>query len=95
VTIISAYYVYISVMTIMANCLLAVDGRLPVVSFMPNYGNTTSMAIDFRNIHDISSSCVIVLGKLVDLFPGMIGLLDIYKALSDKIVPAMMRSGLG
>ena len=35
------------------------------------------------------------LGKLAERWPGMVGMLDIFKSLSDKILPVMMRAGLG
>lgn len=94
-TMISAHYIQTAAMTIMAHCLLAIDGRVPTTSFIPEQGATLSGAIDFRNIYDVSGSCLILLSKLAERWPGMVGMLDIYKSLSDKILPVMMRAGLG
>lgn len=102
VTIISTHYIYLGVMTIMAHCLLALDGRLPVNSYASiSVFNTTPQEIaengriDFSNIHEVSGSCLIVLSRIAESYPGMIGMLDIYKSLSEKVIPMMIRRGLG
>ena len=60
-TMISAHYIETAAMIIVAHCLLAIDGRVPTTSFIPEEGANLSGAIDFRNIYDVSGSCLILL----------------------------------
>ena len=87
-TYISAHYIQLSGMTIMAHCLLALDGRMPA---MPSMSDPTKQGIDFTDIYEISGSCLILLTWCADKFPGMVGMLDLYKKLSEKILPMLMR----
>ncbi|KAK5054581.1 hypothetical protein LTR84_001472 [Exophiala bonariae] len=96
ITIVSAHYIFQATIIIMAHCLLAIDGRLPIVSFSRDLaGEEQPDAIDFSEIHEISGTCLILLNTLAKKWSGMVGLLDIYKSLQDKVLPIMMRSGLG
>lgn len=94
-TIIGAHYIYQATFTIMAHCLLAIDGRLPVVTFSTELSGDVEGPINFHGIYEISGTCLILLSTLAKKWPGMVGALDIYKNLQDKILPIMMRSGLG
>lgn len=87
-TYISAHYIQISGMTIMAHCLLALDGRMPA---MPSMSDHTKLGIDFSDIYGISGSCLILLTWCAERFPGMVGMLDMYKKLSDKVLPLLVR----
>ena len=87
-TYISAHYIQLSGMTIMAHCLLALDGRMPA---MPSMSDPTKPGIDFTDIYGISGSCLILLTWCAEKFPGMIGMLDMYKKLSEKVLPMLMR----
>jgi len=95
VTMVSAHYIYQATLTIMAHCLLAIDGRLPVVSFSRELGGDDDGPIDFRGIQEISGTCLLLLNMVAQKWPGMVGILDIYKTLQDKVLPIMMQSGLG
>ncbi|KIW18578.1 hypothetical protein PV08_02866 [Exophiala spinifera] len=95
VTIVSAHYIHQATITIMAHCLLAIDGRLPVVSFSRELSGDAEGPVDFNGIHEISGTCLILLNTLSKRWAGMVGILDIYKSLQAQVLPIMMRSGLG
>lgn len=95
ITINSAHYIHQAAITIMAHCLLAIDGRLPVVSFSRELSGDAEGPVDFSGIHEISGTCLILLNTLSKKWAGMVGILDIYKSLQAKVLPIMMRSGLG
>ena len=78
----------------MAHCLLAIDGRLPVVTFSNELSGNVEGPIDFHGIYEICASCVTLLTTLAQRFPGMLGILDIFRNLQDKVLPVMIRSGL-
>ena len=93
-TIVSAFHIQTAAMTIMAYCLMAIDGRVPATSWTPDSLEEAPSIVSFDNIYDTSGSCLILLTKCAEKWPGMVGMLDIYKSLSQKIIPVMMRSGL-
>jgi hypothetical protein len=93
-TIISALHIQTAAMTIMAFCLLAIDGRIPIAKWTLGGLEEEPSPVGFDNIHDTSGSCLILLTKCAEKFPGMVGMLDIYNSLSQKIIPIMTRSGL-
>jgi hypothetical protein len=93
-TIMSAMHIQTAAITIMAFCLLAIDGRIPINAWAPESLDEGRTPTGFESIHDISGSCLILLTKCAEKFPGMVGLLDIYKSLSQKIIPVMMRTGV-
>jgi hypothetical protein len=95
ITMISAHYIHQATITIMAHCLLAIDGRLPVVSFSRELSGDVEGPVDFSGIHEISGTCLILLNTLSKKWAGMVGIQDIYKSLQAKVLPIMMRSGLG
>ncbi|KIW91369.1 uncharacterized protein Z519_08265 [Cladophialophora bantiana CBS 173.52] len=95
ITMISAHYIHQATIIIMAHCLLAIDGRLPVVSFSRELSGDAEGPVDFSGIHEISGTCLILLNTLSKKWAGMVGILDIYKSLQAKVLPIMMRSGLG
>ena len=93
-TIVSAMHIQTAAITIIAFCLLAIDGRIPTNKWAPESLEDEPMQVDFVNIYDTSGSCLILLTKCAEKFPGMVGMLDIYKTLSQKIIPVMMRTGM-
>lgn len=93
-TIVSAMHIQTAAMTIMAFCLLAIDGRIPINKWALESLEEAPIPPSFDNIYDTSGSCLILLAKCAEKFSGMVGMLDIYKSLSQKIIPIMMRSGL-
>jgi hypothetical protein len=93
-TIVSAMHIQTAAMTIMAFCLLAIDGRIPTNKWAPESLEEGPRPVSFDNIYDTSGSCLILLTKCAEKFSGMVGMLDIYKSLSQKIIPLMTRTGL-
>jgi hypothetical protein len=94
ITLVSSQYVHQAALTIMAHCLLAIDGRLPVVTFSQELSGTLEGPIDFHGIYEICRICLGLLDTLAERFPGMVGILDIFRHLQDKVLPVMIRSGL-
>ena len=93
-TLVSAQYVHQATLTIIAHCLLAIDGRLPVVSFSNELSGDEEGPINFHGIYEISDACLMLLDMLAKRWAGMQGIFDIYKNIADKVLPVMMRSGL-
>ncbi|KAG9773806.1 hypothetical protein KCU88_g5702, partial [Aureobasidium melanogenum] len=95
ITVNSAHYIHQAAITIMAHCLLAIDGRLPVVTFSRELSGDVEGPVDFSGIHEITGTCLILLNTLSKKWAGMVGVLDIFKSLQARVLPTMMRSGLG
>ena len=93
-TFISALHIQTAAMTIIAHCLLAIDGRIPHIMWKVGHHESTLRPSYFNNIYETSGSCLILLTKCAERWPGMIGLLDIYKTLSEKVLPILLRTGL-
>ncbi|RMZ81587.1 hypothetical protein DV737_g2512, partial [Chaetothyriales sp. CBS 132003] len=94
ITLISTQWVHQATLTILAHCLLAVDGRLPVVSFSNALDGAVPGPIDFHNIYEISETCLMLLDSIARRWPGMVGVYDIHKNISDKVLPVIMGRGL-
>ena len=94
ITLVSSQYVHQAALTIMAHCLLAIDGRLPVITFSNELSGNVEGPIDFHGIYEICATCLVLLNTVAERFPGMVGILDIIRNLQDKILPVMIRSGL-
>ncbi|RMZ88817.1 hypothetical protein DV736_g3957, partial [Chaetothyriales sp. CBS 134916] len=90
ITLISSQWVHQATLTIMAHYLLAVDGRLPVVSFSNTLDGAPPGPIDFHNIYEISETCLLLLDSIARRWPGMVGMYDIYKNIADKVVPVIV-----
>ncbi|KPI43757.1 Pyrimidine pathway regulatory protein 1 [Cyphellophora attinorum] len=93
ISILSAHYIHQAALTIMAHCLLAIDGRLPVVNFSSHMSGDAQGPVDFHGVVDIAQMSLELLDRLGKMFAGMIGLFDVCKTLHDKVLPAMERSG--
>ncbi|KAK5947162.1 hypothetical protein PMZ80_001309 [Knufia obscura] len=101
VTIVSAHYIHQATLTIMAHVLLALDGRLPLVTLsrdVEQFSRTVDQEgnvhvevppIDFSNIYDISEACLNLLNHLANRWSGMVGILDLYKEMHEKVLPAL------
>jgi hypothetical protein len=94
-TIMSAYYIYLAVLTIIAHAQLSIDGRVqslaPLKAGTPN---DVAQQLDYSEIFEISGSCLILLNWCASRWKGMIGMIDMYKRLSEKLLPLLARSGL-
>ena len=93
-TIVSAMHIQTAAITIMAFCLLAIDGRVPSTNWKVESMEESMSPVQFDNIYDTSGACTVLLTQCAEKWPGMVGMLDIYQSLSHKILPIMMRSGL-
>lgn len=106
ITIVSAHYIHQATLTVMAHVLLAIDGRLPLVSFSRNpeesgiqvtrtldaSGNmhVDVQPIDFGNLMEVSGVCLSLLRVLADRWLGMVGIYDLYKEMHAKVIPALL-----
>ena len=94
VTFISAHVIQMAAMTILSHCLLAIDGRIPATALLSHSELDKRSSIDFGNLREVSGSCLGLLTKSAEIWPGMVGMVDIYENLFSKIMPLMTRSGL-
>jgi Fungal specific transcription factor domain len=94
ITLVSSQYVHQACLTIMAHCLLAIDGRLPVFTFSLELSGNVEGPLDFHGIYEICATCLVLLNTLGQRFPGMVGIFDVFRNLQDKVLPVMIRSGL-
>ncbi|GME51682.1 uncharacterized protein EYB26_002407 [Neofusicoccum parvum] len=96
-TFLSAHYIYLAGLTLMAHFLLALDGRAFLLNpLAEEVGEFTlnGRPIDFGSISEVTGSCLVLLSWCADKFPGMEGMLSVFKRLSEKVVPALIRRGL-
>lgn len=94
-TVMSAHYIQQAVFTVLAHCLLAIDGRLPVVTFSGDPSISNPGPLDLRLMVEHSESCLYLCSFLADKFPGMIGAFDICKNVLDKVLPIIVQGTLG
>ncbi|KAF2804090.1 uncharacterized protein BDZ99DRAFT_546055 [Mytilinidion resinicola] len=91
-TFLSAHYIYLAGITLMAHALLAIDSRVPILKPMLQLGETPEIgSLDLTNFYEISNSCLILLSFCAERWTGMEGMLYSFKKLSDKIIPALLR----
>ncbi|KAF2661507.1 hypothetical protein K491DRAFT_647281 [Lophiostoma macrostomum CBS 122681] len=99
-TFLSAHYIYLAGLTLMAHALLALDGRLQVLKKMEEMeldgGSIESMCekLDYGGLWEGSNRCLVLLQWCVEKWPGMEGMRDIYLRLAGKVIPAMAKKGL-
>lgn len=101
INIISAHYIHQATLTIMAHILLVIDGRIPLVSFARNHDDFTRTIstdgrmhvdvppLDLSNVYQISNMCLNLLHQLSDRWEGMVGILDLFREMSNKVLPAL------
>jgi hypothetical protein len=95
-TFLSAHYIYLAGLTLMTHALLALDGR---VKLLKRFGFAQDKEIEvdslnFAGLFEVSHSCLLLLSWCAERWPGMEGMMQVYKNLADKIIPAMFRKGL-
>jgi hypothetical protein len=94
-TFLSAHYIYLAGLTLMTHCLLAMDKSIPVMPPFSDLSQETAYpGIDFSAVSEISASCLVLLTWCSDRWPEMISMLNVYKRLSNRLVPALIRSGV-
>ncbi|KAH6663725.1 fungal-specific transcription factor domain-containing protein [Halenospora varia] len=93
-TIMSAHYVYLAGLTVMAYVQLAIDGRFAFLGPLSREELERSpRALDFQNIYEISGSCLVLLTWCANTWTGMGGMQDMYRKLSEKLLPLLSRLG--
>ncbi|KAF2795988.1 hypothetical protein K505DRAFT_272367 [Melanomma pulvis-pyrius CBS 109.77] len=98
-TFLSAHYIYLAGLTLMAHALLALDGRLDVVKRMEDLevdvdGNPEFEKPDWTGVWEASNSCLVLLQWCAERWPGMEGMRDIYLRVAGRVLPEMARKGL-
>ena len=93
VSILSAHYIHQAALTIMAHCLLAIDGRLPVLNFSIEMSGHAEGPVNFQGLMDIADTSLFLLKRLAERFDGMLGMYDLCKTLHEKVLPEMERRG--
>lgn len=94
-TFFTAHYIYMCGLTIMSHAMLAIDGRIKTLKKMSELGDGyDTEAIDFSGLWSASNTCLVLLSWCSERWPGMHGMVDIYKALTSSVLPAMARKQL-
>lgn len=98
-TFLSAHYIYLAGLTLMAHGLLAIDGRRHILKKMEDLeldGEEEAMYenIDWSELWEVSNSCLVLLQWCAERYPGMEGMRDIYLKLAGRVISEMVRKGL-
>jgi hypothetical protein len=94
-TIMSAHYIYLAGLTIMAHAQLSIDGRIQALGpLMRGVSEPLPEVMDYSDIHEISGSCLVLLAWCANTWTGMSGMLDMYRKVSEKLLPMLARQGL-
>jgi hypothetical protein len=97
ITFMSAHYIFMASLMVMAYCMLYTDGSVSFPSVIgdscPAYVADTSH-IHLKNVLQISNSCLILLTFCAEKWPGMGGMRDVYRQLSDQVLKQILRLGL-
>lgn len=92
-TFMSAHYIYIAGLTIMAHCVIHLNGHVPILKQWSELDSIDSPhQFDFNQLFERSTSCLILLTWCAEKWRGMSGMLDTFKRLSDALLPLMIRS---
>jgi hypothetical protein len=92
-TFMSAHYIYIAGLTLMAHCLLRLNGSLTVLAPWSDVAHDNPVfQINFGSLFESSTSCLILLTWCAERWRGMSGMLDTFKRLSEALLPMMARS---
>jgi hypothetical protein len=94
-TIMSAHYIYLAGLTIMAHAQLSIDGRIQALGpLMRGVSERLPEVMDYSDIYEISGSCLVLLTWCANTWTGMSGMLDMYRKMSEKLLPMLARQGL-
>lgn len=94
-TFLSAHYIYLAGLTLMTHCLLSMDKSIPIVPPFSDLPQETAYpGIDFSAVSEVSASCLVLLTWCSDRWPEMVSMLNVYKRLSNRLVPELIRSGV-
>ncbi|KAK5025393.1 hypothetical protein LTS07_008244 [Exophiala sideris] len=94
VTFMSAHNIFMASIMIMAYCILRLDGSVSFTRLIgtawPAYEDETAH-IQVDNVLQVSNSCLILLTFCAEKWPGMSGMREIYRQLSDQVLKSMFR----
>lgn len=98
-TFLSAHYIYLAGLTLMVHALLALDGRLEVLTRMEELkinenGDGMCEKVDWRGLWEASNSCLVLLQWCAERWPGMEGMRDMYQRLAGRVIPEMVKKGI-
>jgi len=93
-TFMSAHHIYMASMMMMAYCIFYLDGHVSFPRMIPNptYVEETAK-IDLDHLLTLSNSCLILLAFCAEKWPGMSGMRDTYRQLSDHILKKVLQMG--
>jgi hypothetical protein len=98
-TFLSAHYIYLAGLTLMAHALLALDERLEVLKKMEDLefdadGNPEGEKLSWTGFWEASNTCLVLLQWCAERWLGMEGMRDIYLKVAGRVLPEMARKGL-
>lgn len=92
VTFMSAHNIFMASMMIMAYCILTLDGSVSfervIGSTSPDYEDETAHIL-VDHVLQVSNSCLVLLTFCAEKWPGMSGMREIYRQLSDQVLKSM------
>lgn len=95
VTFMSAHNIFMASMMIMAYCILTLDGSVSfeqvIGSTSPDYEHETAHIL-VDNVLQVSNSCLVLLTFCAEKWPGMSGMREIYRQLSDQVLKSYVYS---
>ncbi|EXJ81536.1 hypothetical protein A1O1_07600 [Capronia coronata CBS 617.96] len=92
ITFMAAHNIFRASIMIMAYCILLLDGRVSfdrvIGEACPDYQEETAHIL-VDNVLQVSNSCLVLLTFCAEKWPGMSGMREIYKQLSDQVLRSM------
>jgi hypothetical protein len=95
-TFLSAYSIWLAAMTLMAHCLLTIDGYVETLSPLIDVApapRTEKLLYGRNDIFGLSNMCLVLLGWCGEKWPGMGGMTDAYRRLSQQVLPLLVQKG--
>ncbi|KIY02990.1 uncharacterized protein Z520_01456 [Fonsecaea multimorphosa CBS 102226] len=95
-TFLSAYSIWSAAMTLMAHALLTLDGRVETLCHLSDVFTsvrTEKLPYGSNDIFGLSSMCLVLLGWCGEQWPGMAGMTDAYRRLSQQVLPLLLQNG--
>jgi hypothetical protein len=98
ITFMSAHYIFTASMMILAYCILSMDDDMVFQSVIdgacPEFIEETAH-IHLDDVLRISNSCLMLLAFCAEKWPGMEGMRDTFRGLSDQVIGRRLRTSLG
>jgi hypothetical protein len=98
ITFMSAHYIFTASMMILAYCILSMDEEMAFQSVID--GACAEYIEETAHVHlddvlRISNSCLMLLAFCAEKWPGMEGMRDTFRRLSDQVIGRTLRRNLG